>query len=334
MLGPERVFIYVLRLPHRGLQLLSAGNLRRVRWWWDFSFMPRTAGDWCSDLSVSNALIEDNIFYRQTPGVECDAASSGNAFLYNFSDQALWTQGATEQEYSFDGNHAPHGNMNLYEGNYGNNFINDGYHGSGSHFTIFRNRFHGYDETGDTINSRCIDLCRWSLYNTVVGNVLGTSGFSNVYDEKTNGFSMDTDHFIYRFGYPNLGNSGFSGYRPTLTLAQDKAQSMEALDEAVRPTSEWSKGGSTFPAGTAGTVQGTTFVEGNWDAVNNKVMWNTIPAQAIPNSLYYPSKPAYFGSLAWPPFDPNNPGSNNSPSSIPSGGAAIPAGYRYIYNTQ
>lgn len=127
-----------------------------------------------------------------------------------------------EQGYSFNANHAPHGCMNLYEGNYGNNMINDGYHGSGSHFTFFRNRMHGYDETGDINNSLCVDLNRWSLYNNVVGNILGTTGVSNVYDEQKNNY--DNDRTIYRLGYPNMGNESFTGYRPPLTYAQGRRQ--------------------------------------------------------------------------------------------------------------
>ncbi len=93
--------------------------------------------------------------------MEINGGSSGNVFLYNamidnYSD--FVGDPGHVQEYAFDGNHAPHNCMNLWEGNYGADFINDGYHGSGSHFTIFRNRFHGTNEEGLTENSRCLDL--------------------------------------------------------------------------------------------------------------------------------------------------------------------------------
>ncbi len=138
-------------------------------------------------------MIEDNILYQQCPGIECDAGCTGNAFLYNFAYESEWMPGTSsqEQEYDFDANHAPHGCMNLYEGNYGANWMNDGYHGSGSHMTVFRNRFHGANPISKT-NSVCIMLNRWSLYNNIVGNVLGATGVTNVYDEKVNGYDNTT----------------------------------------------------------------------------------------------------------------------------------------------
>jgi hypothetical protein len=313
----------------------ARSEIRRVTLW-DAKVHAQNCGGFVLSQTCTSCLFEDNIMYRQCPGVECNAGCAGNAFLYNFSDQAVWMPGTAsqEQEYSFDANHGPHGCMNLYEGNYGNNMINDGYHGSGSHFTFFRNRMHGYDKTGDRNNSKCVDLNRWSLYNNVVGNILGTANVSNVFDEQKNGSGSDST--IYRFGYPNMGNSGFSGYRPPLTQAQDAAQSYQALDEAVRPTSEYAGNGVSTPvksppqAPPSGTRRGTTIVEGNYDTVSGKVVWNdpNIGSQAIPPSFYYPSKPAYFNSLTWPPFDPANPG-DTSAANIPAGGSAIPAGYRY-----
>jgi hypothetical protein len=49
--------------------------------------------------------------------------------------------------------------------------------------------------------------------------------------------------------------------------------------------------------------------------------------------LYYSNAPSYFTSLAWPPFDPANPG-NTSASNVPLGGSAIPAGYRFNHANQ
>jgi hypothetical protein len=48
------------------------------------------------------------------------------------------------------------------------------------------------------------------------------------------------------------------------------------------------------------------------------------PASSLPKSLYYPSKPAWFGDLAWPPFDPFSPNQDHS---------AIPAGKRFVSGT-
>ena len=43
--------------------------------------------------------------------------------------------------------------------------------------------------------------------------------------------------------------------------------------------------------------------EGNFDYVSNLVHWDTVP-QALPDSLYLTSKPAFFGSYTWPWVNP------------------------------
>ena len=60
-------------------------------------------------------------------------------------------------------------------------------------------------------------------------------------------------------------------------------------------------------------------------------MWYTNNVQnpadhGIPNSYYLTSKPAFFGSLTWPPF---NPAAGLAGASITN----IPAGYRFVYGT-
>jgi hypothetical protein len=53
-------------------------------------------------------------------------------------------------------------------------------------------------------------------------------------------------------------------------------------------------------------------------------MWDGgIADHSIPNSVYYSSKPTYFGALTWPPFDPATPANAQAYN--------IPAGYRRIY---
>ncbi len=95
---------------------------------------------------------------------------------------------------------------------------------------------------------------------------------------------------------------------------------MECLDYATRPTSEWGKDGTTVLTAAVGYQQGTTICEGNYDVINNAMVWKdpTIGARPIPPSLYYSAAPSYFNSLAWPPFDPTNPG-NTSASNVPAG---------------
>ena len=84
----------------------------------------------------------------------------------------------------FNTNHGAHGLMSLWEGNMAEQWQNDGYHGSGSHQTLFRNWFHGLHPT-NTQNRKMIDLCRASYYQNVVGNVLGDTSWNPASYEMT-----------------------------------------------------------------------------------------------------------------------------------------------------
>ena len=48
----------------------------------------------------------------------------------------------------------------------------------------------------------------------------------------------------------------------------------------------------------------TTIREGNWDWLQSKQTWTTVPAQPLANSMYLASKPGFFGSNLWPWVDP------------------------------
>ena len=91
-------------------------------------------------------LVEDNIFTEMSAGV-LKSQSSCNAVLYNY----IWKMPAiltgAFQLGAINCNHGAHGMMDLFEGNMAEQFQNDGYHGSGSHETLFRNWFNGLHPT-------------------------------------------------------------------------------------------------------------------------------------------------------------------------------------------
>lgn len=65
----------------------------------------------------------------------------------------------------------------------------------------------------------------------------------------------------------------------------------------------------------------TTLVENYHSAASGTGSLQNGTSDTLPNSLAYPAKPAWFGSLTWPPHDPNSPVFD---------AARIPAGYRAI----
>ena len=108
-----------------------------------------------------------------------------------------------------DTNHAPHGSFNLYEGNVAPRFQCDGYHGSASHDTAFRNWFHGTSSQTDQFWI-CVNLNRFTRFYTLVGNVLGGKGPTWLAEVEDVGFAY-TKHYIYSLGFPNMGNGWSNG---------------------------------------------------------------------------------------------------------------------------
>ena len=101
--------------------------------------------------------------------------------------------------------------------------------------------------------------------------------------------SYDAACYVYSLGYDGAGDSGTN-----------------ALDSTKSST--------------------TMLNHGNWDVVTGTQKWDsTISDHTLPNSYYLTAKPAWFGNLTWPPFDPANPSAG--------GPTSIPAGYRFVNKT-
>src|SRR5207247_2677966 len=83
---------------------------------------------------TTGCLVEDNIMYQSFSEIEINSGSIGNVFAYNFMKDGNFA----------DSNHNSHNSYNLYEGNIIDNFESDGYYGSESEATLFRNYILGY----------------------------------------------------------------------------------------------------------------------------------------------------------------------------------------------
>jgi hypothetical protein len=247
--------------------------------------------------TTGSSLIEDNILAEQFPHVEVNA-STGNVFAYNLCHDST-IQGVVGC--SINSNHGPHSSLNLYEGNVSPKFQADGYHGSSSHDTVFRNWLHGSSDKTSQFWI-CVSLNRFSRAYSIVGNVLGSRGHPWVYDNADRGFGYD-QHLIYVLGTPNMGNGGFSG---TAQLSKGK------------PWADWARvaAGERGP-GPGGfqeldlDVRATTLIKGNFNYKHNAVPENEALGGALPKSLYLTQKPAWFGSLSWPAFGPDTAFENN-----------------------
>ena len=271
-------------------------------------------------------LIEDNITYNGGfPGIilgDSQGGCSGNVIAYNFSYIAN-TGASTMAGMDISVSHGPHNMMNLVEGNIAGGMGSDGYFGSTSHITVARNWFTATHPTA-TDNLIAVNIGRWNNYFSLVGNILGTSSFSKTGQyQPVSSFSYGTQ-VIYKLGFPNMGNNGFSmTWGPTVP-PDYTAQSAHQPGGDSHGT-----GGNTLQELDL-NVAGTIIRHGNYDYLNGSVAWESgIADHAIPSSYFRSAKPSYFGSLSWPPFDPASPPGPFNDANI----SRIPAGYRYVHGT-
>lgn len=260
-------------------------------------------GSTSSGMGSCGTLVYDCIINRIFPSIEVNAGSAGNVFAYNFIRDPFYDDFG--QGVGLDVNHLPHNMMTLCEGNVVNMIQNDGYFGSSSHHTYFRNWSHGWTDVYGTYNSKCISLNRWSLHENMVGNVWGCTNFTPNYLNITlddYDYALST---IYQFGYPNMGNNNFNGTRPPST---DKVLARDL------------------------NVEATALIHGNWDSKTKTVVWDpNIPDRTLPPSLYLANKAPWMGNLPWPMIGPDvNVAGNVNPASR---NITIPARERYYGRT-
>jgi len=250
----------------------------------------------------TGTLIENNVFSGLW-GATILETEVGSVVAYNFSYNMRFPGWPDYQIYDFNGNHGPHGMMVLFEGNVGGGgVIQDGYHGSVSHTTYFRNAFSGlHVETHRTGNIKLIDLCRFSYYHNVVGNVLGSPEWPRDtigQYEMTGNPGYTEQAVIYRLGYPNMGNNWYNPDNPP-----DNPDDQD--DAGLDPK-----------------VEATLLRWGNYDYENDAVLYdpaevppdNPVPGtEDLPASLLYASSPDWWpASVPWPPAGPDVTGGDGA----------------------
>ncbi len=223
-------------------------------------------------------LVEDNVCVRAGfPMImlgDWGGGCVGNAVNYNYLADA--ESGSSVAGWAISDNHGPHNMFNLIEGNVAQNYCADGYYGSSSHGTLFRNYFSGAFSTNTFDWPFAISLCHWSDYYNLVGNVVGTNNFLANYTETNNGYGV-AEAVLFRLGYPNAGNSSY-------VLQSLNTNYYNDFDLNVKLTANWT---------------------GNYDYTNGATIWDTNGVQTLPNSLAYTNQPSWWtnwGSTPWPPI--------------------------------
>lgn len=238
-----------------------------------------------SDHKVENMILRENRHSWSQEG-----GGSGNVFLYNYVDDN-YTDDAT-----FLGsprvNHGAHPYFALFEGNVVSHFASDEFWGSSSHTVIFRNWLWG-DATGNyagwtasqpSFGFVAMEIDKDQHYYAALGNVLGHASLHTTW-------------------------SGATVHQANCTWGSSRTAPMVFGFGCV------SQGG-TYDAVTRSSM----ILHGNYDLKTAGVAdWDGGSNHTLANSLYYPSKPSFYGACTWPPFDGTSGGTT----------ATLPAEKRY-----
>jgi peptidoglycan hydrolase-like protein with peptidoglycan-binding domain len=265
--------------------------------------------------ATTGLLVENNIFSGLRHAVVLEG-DGGGVLAYNYSRNIRWGSWPNYLVPDFNTNHGPHGMMLLFEGNIAAELQSDGYHGSASHQTLFRNWFSAkHTDAARTGNRIAVDLTRYSYYHNIVGNILGDPSWTPTWYEMAGMPTYPQTQSIYRLGYPNVGNNGY-------------CQNIGEYWYSAGCTTVFKSNEGKAYGWIDTKVEDTLVRWGNYDYKNNSAQWNagevasgvTAPSsQSLPSSLYLSSKPSWFGSLTWPAIGPDVSGLKND----------IPAKYCY-----
>lgn len=249
-------------------------------------------------------LIQDNIVYNGGfPGIilgDSRGGCQGNVIAYNYCGNVdVGASDTTGCDISFS--HGPHNMLNLAEGNVAGMIMSDGYFGSSSHNTIFRNALTITHPTA-IYGLRGIALLHYNTFYNVVGNVLGTPAFPGSPNGRyaTETASYDNGQpLVYQLGFPNMGNTYHDG-------------------TTVGPGTPPDYTGQPFDLGSAQAldlhVKATLLRWGNYDYFNQATRWETNeipggipvpPDYTLPASLYLTNQPSWWNGVPWPPIGPD-----------------------------
>jgi hypothetical protein len=244
---------------------------------------------------ASDFLVENNIM--QYPGTiqfysaDCEGCVSG----YNYSAGMIYGDGSSAWMATSGMLHSVT-ILSLGEGNIGNAFWGDGYHGSHVLNTQFRNRFDGREPDGTTEttgNTAAIQLAPGSRYFNFIGNVLGTVGYHTTYLS-----TPSADHtwsaVIVAGQFPGTGGTDTLPYPTSMWWGN-----WDVVTNAVR----WC--GNSNDTGWSTTCSSASEVPSS-GLPNTNAYANPVPAsEALPASFYLDAKPLWWpASKAWPNIGP------------------------------
>jgi hypothetical protein len=196
--------------------------------------------------STPGVLVSDNGFYaeptRAAAGLKLYPAIEINGGVVN---AAVFANFFTNCSLDID-IHNSHPLMNLIEANVFTSFFEmDGYFGSASHFTLFRNRIRN-----------TLPIKRFTHRMQIVGNVCGDGSTVYVWDKEQSGYGAP--YPLFEMGYPNIGNSTYESVSPptawnwpgrhlTGALGENLTNGIFTFTQSVGPTNViWTTDGTGY----------------------------------------------------------------------------------------
>jgi len=242
--------------------------------------------------------VENNVIRHTRHWIVFQGGTSGTAVLYNYADDG-YTDDTT---YLASGrtSHGAHDYFNLFEGNVASHVTADDFWGTTSHTVFWRNWLWG-DETmnwnlngctvcqstnmdGTTSNGfDAVDLYQSQQYYSYVGNVLGTSAIPTGANNSCAVASTESPHATWSNATTSIScTTNNCGY------------------EAPGAPGVYSYGSSGL--GSAAQSNSTITRNGNYDyKAAGVAYWDGGSTNnTLANSLYYSSKPSFFGTCRWP----------------------------------
>jgi len=135
---------------------------------------------------TSAARVENNVMF-DVPCAVGMMSTTGSAIAYNFATKFPYSQPRWLPECVMT--HGGHCDHNLFEGNFVPSFWADFIHGNASFNSYVRNRVTGW-ESGKTDSTRPINIEAHQANLAFIGNVLGTTGYHNLYENRSSPKSL------------------------------------------------------------------------------------------------------------------------------------------------
>ncbi len=248
------------------------------------------------DRYVADCLAENNISWNFNKVMVMRGSGGGNVIGYNYMQDGYDADSPTLVENGLNASHMTTPHMELFEGNESFNFSGDPTWGNSIYITAFRNQL-----TGQRTAAPPLDV-----YAFTAGD--GSFHFEDEGNRRAIGLSAG--HYWYNFIGNVLGYQGMTLLAKPLSVYRNVQTSWEYdATGTAGAVPMWSLVGEHFGGDPNPDLQVKTTAarHGNFDYVSNTIVWD--PANAdhkLPDSLYIPSKPGFFGAVPWPNVTPEN----------------------------